>query len=213
MTVSPDSPSDSPPDSRIVRLKITLDDVKPAVVRRIEVPIAIKLSNLHLVIQSAMPWLNYHLYEFRVRDTGWGIPNPEFGFGGGPLDARKVTLQEVLGSTGAKTLKYLYDFGDGWEHAIKVESPAGPEPGATYPRLIDAKGRCPPEDVGGPPGYQEYLEAIADPEHERHEELIHWGGAFDPNAVDTGQISKEFAALAKKFSRKPAPRKSKVAKE
>lgn len=203
------------PETRIVRLKITLDDVKPAVVRRIEVPLAIKLSNLHLAIQAAMPWLNYHLYEFRIRDTSWGIPDKDldFGFGDGPRDARKAILQDVLDATGVKNLKYLYDFGDGWEHSIKVETIAGPEPGATYPRLVDAKGRCPPEDVGGPPGYEEYLDAITDPKHERHKELIHWGGAFDPNEVDTGQITKELAALARKFNRKLAPRKSKVPKQ
>ena len=124
-------------DTHIVRLKITLDEVKPLVVRRIEVPLAIKLSNLHLAIQATMPWLNYHLYEFRVRDTGWGIPDPEFG--DGPRDARKATLQDVLDDTGAKSLKYLYDFGDGWKHTIKIEtitvpSPAQPIPGSSMQR-------------------------------------------------------------------------------
>ena len=156
--------------------------------------------------------MNYRLFELRVRDTGWGIPDPDFGFGDGPRDARKATLQNVLVYTGAKSLNYIYDFGDGWEHTIKIETITSPEPGATYPRFIDAKGRCPPEDVGGPPGYEEYLSAIADPEHERHDELIKWGGAFDPGTVDTGQISKDLAALAKKFNRKPAQRKSKVQK-
>ena len=198
-------------DTHIVRLKITLDEVKPLVVRRIEVPLDIKLSNLHLAIQATMPWLNYHLYEFRVRDTGWGIPDPEFG--DGPRDARKATLQDVIDDTDAKSFKYLYDFGDGWEHTIKIEAITSPEPGATYPRFIDAKGRCPPEDVGGPPGYEEYLSAVADREHERHGELIKWGGAFDPSNVNTGQISKDLAALAKKFNRKPAQRKSKVQKQ
>src|SRR3546814_3109877 len=64
---------------------------------------------------------------------------------------------------GAKTLKYLYDFGDGWEHTIKIERLVDAVPGVIYPRLIEATGRCPPEDIGGPWGYGDFLEAIADP--------------------------------------------------
>lgn len=189
----------------IARLKITLDDVKPAVVRRIEVPLAIKLSELHLVIQVTMPWWNYHLYEFRFRGVGWGIPDPGFGFGDGPLDARKVTLLDVLEDTGAKSLKYLYDFGDGWEHAVKIEKIVEADPGATYPRLLDAKGRCPPEDVGGPWGYPDFLEAIADPKHARHAEMIAWRGpGFDPETVDIADIEKNLAKFAQKMTSKAA---------
>jgi len=196
----------------IARLKITLDDVKPQPVRRIEVPLGIRLSDLHLVIQIAMPWWNYHLYEFRVRDVRWGIPDPDFAFGGGPRDARKATLRDVLEATGARSLKYLYDFGDGWEHTVRTDKIIEPEPGADYPRLVDAKGRCPPEDVGGPWGYEEYLEAIADPRHERHEEMVQWRGpGFDPDTVDLDDIERELARLARKRARKPAkpPRKPK----
>ncbi len=103
----------------IARLKITLDDVKPAVLRRVEVPLTIRLDRLHLVLQAAMGWTNSHLYEIRARGVGWGVPDPDWG--DGPLDARKTRLLGVIEDTGAKTLKYLYDFGDGWEHTIKVE--------------------------------------------------------------------------------------------
>ena len=92
------------------------------------------------------------------------------------LDARKARLGEVLEDVGTKTLKYLYDFGDGWEHTIKIERLADPEPGVLYPRLIEANGRCPPEDIGGPWGYAEFLEAIGDPKHERHAEFTEWIG-------------------------------------
>jgi hypothetical protein len=105
----------------IARLKITLDDVKPAVVRRVEVPLTIRLDRLHLVLQAAMGWTNSHLYEIRARDVGWGMPDPDWG--DGPLDARKTRLLDVLEDTGVKTLKYLYDFGDGWEHTVKVWIP------------------------------------------------------------------------------------------
>ena len=191
----------------IARLKITLDNVKPAVTRRIEVPLAIRLDQLHLTIQAAMGWTDSHLYEFRIRDIGWGIPDPEWDYRSGPLDARKATLLTVLEDTGAKTFKYLYDFGDGWQHTIKIERISPADPNATYPILIEAIGRCPPEDVGGPPGYEEFLDAIADPEHERHAEMHDWCGEdFDPLAVDASQISQALRKLATKLTRTARPK-------
>jgi len=190
----------------IARLKITLDDVKPAVLRRIEVPFNIRLDRLHLAIQAAMGWTNTHLYEIRARDVGWGIPDRDWG--DGPLDARKANLGDVLADVGTKTLTYLYDFGDGWEHTVKVERLIDPEPGALYPRLIEASGRCPPEDIGGPWGYAEFLEAIGNPKHERHDEFKEWfADDFDPNLVDAGWLAEEVTTLAKRWSRKPAVRR------
>jgi hypothetical protein len=187
----------------IARLKITLDDVAPAVLRRIDVPFDIRLDRLHLAIQAAMGWTNTHLYEIRARDVGWGIPDRDCR--DGPLDARKAQLDDVLEDVGTKTLKYLYDFGDGWEHTIKIERLFDPEPGVTYPRLIEASGRCPPEDVGGPWGYTELLAAIEDPKHERHADPSdRLPDDFDPNIVDTDWLAKEVAALAKRWSRKSA---------
>ena len=113
----------------IARLKITLDDVKPQVLRRIEVPTVIKLDRLHATLQAALGWSNSHMWEFRARGTGWGIPD-QGGFGDGPLDASKATLLAVLEDCGVKSLKYLYDFGDGWEHTVKVER--------ILPRGVDA---------------------------------------------------------------------------
>jgi len=189
--------------SSIARLKVTLKDVKPAVVRRIEVPLTIRLDRLHLVLQAAVGWTNSHLYEIRARDVGWGVPDPDWG--DGPLDARKMRLLGVLEDTGAKTLNYLYDFGDGWEHTIKVERITDPMPGLTYPLLIDATGRCPPEDVGGPWGYAEFLEAIANPKHENHADMVQWvGELFDPNTIAFDEHAKAVEALAKAWSRKPA---------
>jgi hypothetical protein len=190
----------------IARLKIVLDDVKPEVLRCIEVPFNIRLDRLHLTIQAAMGWTNTHLYEIRARDVGWGIPDRDWG--DGPLDARKARLDEVLEDVGTKTLRYLYDFGDGWEHTIKVERLIDPEPGALYPRLIEASGRCPPEDVGGSWGYAEFLEAIGNPKHKRHAEYAEWvPDDFDPNVVPEW-LASEVAALAKRWARKPAVKRT-----
>src|SRR5579875_737842 len=113
--------------STIARLKVTLDDVKLVVQRRVEVPLAIRLDRLHLELQAAMGWSNSHLYEIRARDVGWGISDQDWG--DGPLDASKSRLLDVLEDVGVKTLKNLYDFGDGWEHTVKVERIADAVPG------------------------------------------------------------------------------------
>jgi hypothetical protein len=183
--------------SQIARLKITLDNVEPEVLRRVEVPIEIKLDRLHLAIQIAMGWENYHLYEFRTRAGRWGIPDPDLG-DYDVLSAEQATLAELLQRSGVKTFQYVYDFGDDWEHTVKVEAVAPGEPDALYPRLLEAQRACPPEDCGGPWDYAEYLEAISDPQHERHEDLIGWRGpGFDPAAVDKAAIRKGLQTLAR----------------
>ena len=188
--------------TRIARLHVTLNDVKPSVQRRVEVPLAIRLDRLHLVLQAAMGWTNSHLYEIRARNIGWGVPDPDFG--DGPLDAKKARLADVLEDVGTKTVKYLYDFGDGWEHTVKVERITDAVPGLAYPVLINATGRCPPDDVGGPWGYDEFLEALADPAHENHAEMKKWAGeTFDPTAVNVEVLANDVAALAKAWTRKP----------
>jgi Plasmid pRiA4b ORF-3-like protein len=192
----------------IARLTITLHEVEPPVMRRIEVPLTIKLDRLHLVLQAALGWTDSHLYEFRARDVGWGIPDPDWP--DGPLDARKARLVDVLEDTGAKSFRYLYDFGDGWEHTLKIERIVDAAPGIAYPRLIEASGRCPPEDIGGPWGYGDFLDAIADPKHERHVESMEWiGEPFDPETVDAEGHAQALAVLAKRWAREPAAKRKK----
>ncbi|MEA2613691.1 MAG: hypothetical protein QOI52_1650 [Chloroflexota bacterium] len=183
---------------QIARLAIALDEVKPPVRRRIEVPLAIRLDRLHQVFQVVMGWENYHLYEFRIgRDIAYGVPDPNGDFlGSSSRPASRTTLAQLVAQTRNKTFKYVYDFGDDWQHTVKLEAIAVPEPEAVYPRLLSAEGPCPPEDIGGPWGYAEYLEAIADPNHERHVEMLEWRGSdFDPKAVDEAAIRKQLNRL------------------
>jgi hypothetical protein len=177
--------------------------------RERSVPFNIRLDRLHLTIQAAMGWTNSHLYEIRAGNVGWSTPDPDADWASDVIDARKARLGDILEDIGTKTLAYLYDFGDGWEHTIKIEHLADPEPGVLYPRLIEVSGRCPPEDCGGPWGYAELLEAIKDPKHERHAELTEWiGYDFDPDADDAEGLSAEVAALAKAWSRKPTSKRT-----
>ena len=61
----------------VARIKVTLSDVEPQVLRRFDVPLKIKLNRLHDVIQAAMGWTDSHLYEFRAGGSGWGVPDRE----------------------------------------------------------------------------------------------------------------------------------------
>ena len=149
----------------IARLRIILNDVDPQPMRQIEVPLKIRLDRLHEVIQAAMGWTDTHLYEFRAGGTGWGVPDPD-GFGDGPIPAKKTTLQKVIEDTGARTIQYVYDFGDDWDHSIRIERVGEAAPAVVYPRLLKASEACPPEDVGGAPGHEDFLKVLADPVHE-----------------------------------------------
>jgi hypothetical protein len=195
----------------ITCLKVTLEEVEPKVVRRLEAPLKIRLDRLHLVLQAAMGWTNSYLFEFRVGDVGWGVPDPDFG--DGPLPATQATLLDVVEDTGARTIRYVYDFGDDWEHTAQVESVAAAEPDARYPRLLKARGACPPEDVGGVWGYAACIEARADPQHERHREILEWFDPdFDPTKVDEDAIQRRLEGLARpQRPAKPAKRGARAA--
>jgi len=183
-------------------LKIVLEDVRPQVMRRIVVPGSIRLDRLHLAIQAVMPWTNSHLYEIRIGDVGFGEPDPE-GIFDGPLDASKVKLATALADIGRKSFRYLYDFGDSWEHKVTVEKIVPDVAPPTY-MLLDARGRCPPQDCGGPPGYERLLQVLADPGDPDHEDMTMWaGGPIDPRAADTRSLEANLEDLAKRWTPKP----------
>lgn len=111
-------------------------------------------------------------------------------------DGRKVKLSTAL-VDGERAFQYLYDYGDGWCCIVVLEAVAPTIPGVVYPRLVEGARRGPPEDVGGPWGYGEFLVAIADPKHERHKELLEWcSGDFDPQQFDIDKINRRLASLA-----------------
>ena len=195
--------------AEIARLLVQLDEVAPPVRRIVEVPLNIRLDRLHLVIQAAMGWQNYHLYEFSIGrfirvtppSPGWSMPETD------TLSAAHTTLDGLLERIRAKSksFKYNYDFGDDWQHTIKVQAISSADDGVAYPRLIAAERACPPEDCGGAPGYEAYVEAVTDPDHPDHEEMIEWRGpGFDPAAVDKKKIESRLASLHKRWNRRKA---------
>jgi hypothetical protein len=186
----------------IARLRVEIEEVEPAVVRRLEVPLDIRLDQLNVVLQVAIGWQNCHPYEFRHADTVYGLVSSQNEVN--PLPADQATLADLtrLGAT----FDYDYVFGDDWQHTLTIEGIAPAEPNVTYPRLVAAEGRCPPADIGGPSGYETYLRALADPEHIHHEGMLDWDDPdFDPHKVDIAALRRNLANLAKFFgSRRPA---------
>ena len=186
------------------QFKIQLKNItKPPVWRRVLVPEAFSFEEFHVVIQIAFGWENYHLYQFS--ETGYtsgeviGIveENPLGFLFDGPRtrDASQVPLSEVFGEVG-QTYTYIYDFGDDWIHHITLE--AITDTPIASPQLMAAKGACPPEDCGGPWGYENLKIILADPKHPEHKEMKKWLGLkprqqWDPNFVDVAEIKEIFA--------------------
>lgn len=187
----------------IARLRITLEDMDPPVVRQVDVPLTLKLDRLHMVIQAAMPWSNSHLWGFEAGEARWR----DAGFGFDDVQpAAKTTLKRAMEDAGSDPLFYIYDYGDTWEHLIEIAEIRDADPGTLYPALVAATGRCPPEDIGGPPGYEHYLEIAADPAHEEYDEMIEWyGEPEDPKEPERDTIQALLKRLAQRW--KPRPRK------
>ena len=176
----------------LYQFKVTLLDIKPAIWRRIQVPDC-TLADLHEYIQAAFGWWNYHMHQFDIDGERYGPPAPDdLDFGLEMIDETDVHLSKLIPKSGRKSRWiYEYDFGDGWRHEVLFEGFPPVDPKAKYPLCVDGERACPPEDCGGPWGYADYLAALADPRHERHEELLEWRGPFDPEAFDAKQATKE----------------------
>jgi hypothetical protein len=168
----------------IYQIKVTLDESKPPIWRRILVPGDVTLERLHYILQIVMGWTNSHLHQFIVGELHFGEPNPDYDDYIQMHDERHFRLKRITDSEGFK-FRYEYDFGDGWMHTLLIEKILPPEPGQKYPVCLTGKRACPPEDVGGVWGYEEFLKTIGDSNHPEHEEYLEWvGGEFDPEAFD-----------------------------
>jgi hypothetical protein len=176
----------------LFQFKITLIGSNPPIWRRIQVKDG-TLDKLHEHIQTAMGWTNSHLHQFMVDGARYGDPDlldddfEEFD----AEDSTRTKISKVVPKTNRKfRFTYEYDFGDGWEHEIVLEGCPKPEPGTKYPICLEGERACPPEDVGGVWGYEEFLQALADPEHERHDEFSEWSGPFAPEKFDPAEATK-----------------------
>ena len=179
----------------MLQLRIDLKDVKPPVWRRVLVPETITLTKLHMVIQAAFGWGHAHLHEFIDREgQRYGSSDPDYDQPG-EIASERTRLTTAL--RGGRTLKYIYDFGDQWEHQIKLEKAWAPDSQIRLPWCIDGAGATPPEDCGGSPGYEDFLQVMADPQHPEHSNMTGWlgRGTWDPTAFDLGDVNEWLAEL------------------
>ena len=181
--------------NRVWQFKVTLQEISPPIWRRILVPQDYSFWDLHVAIQDAMGWLDYHLHLFTIRrkhahsEALIGIPNDDF-FDEGPefLPGWDIPMSAYFNDLGVAA-KYEYDFGDSWHHEVLLEGYLVRKKGEEYPQCISGARACPPEDCGGVPGYYRLLEIIGDPTHEEHEDMNTWlGGSYDPEAFDPQKV-------------------------
>lgn len=183
---------------RIARIRIELKDIDPAIWRQVEVPLTTSLKGLHDVIQAVMPFENYHLFVFEAGGKRYGISDPQWDHVRETLDAKNINLG-ILVERGVSAFSYTYDFGDDWRHSVTIESVTAADPKLDYPRFIDGSRRAPPEDIGGIPGFEEFLDAMANPRHPGHKRLTEWyGGSFDPNDLNLTVIGDRIGKLARR---------------
>lgn len=173
----------------ILQLRIELKNIKPPIWRRIQIPDDYFMDEFHEVIQVVMGWTNSHLHEFQFKNRRIGPQMDDFfemedeGLEGeSEIELSDLNLQE------GDRLLYIYDFGDSWEHDIRVEKVAEGE--MDVPVCLKGKRACPPEDVGGPWGYESFLEVINDPDSSDHQDMVEWAGAFAPEKFDVEEVNK-----------------------
>lgn len=137
------------------RVRLDLHGAKPPVWRRLELPGDLPLPRVHEVVQAAMGWSDTHLHRFR---TGSDHRSPSFVTvfdieeGDDGVREDDVRLDQLLAAQG-DALWYEYDFGDGWDHVLKVEDVLDERPATV--RCLGGRMACPPEDCGGLGGYAE----------------------------------------------------------
>jgi len=190
----------------VYQFKITLVDTKPSIWRRIQVPETYSFWDLHVAIQDAMGWDDYHLHQFEMTNpsTGLkvniGITPEESLFDEEILPDLKQKIAKFF-SLENKVASYIYDYGDDWVHKIKLEKILHRDINLEYPICITGKRACPPEDCGGIWGYEDLQRIISDPDNEEHEEMMDWlGGEFDPEHFDAKEVNFHDPAKRRKIA-------------
>ena len=190
------------PSQLALQVRITFDGIDPPIWRQLLLPKDLNFAQLHEVIQAAFGWTDSHLHQFVV--GGLVVGAPEFDADGfsehQTFEATTVFLRDLdLYSIPSPRILYLYDFGDGWRHWIDIEDVVPKKADEKYPVIIGGARHCPPEDVGGTGGYEEFLDAWRDPEHSDHKRMRQWAGKnFSPEAFDIEKTQKAIDGALKR---------------
>jgi predicted nucleotidyltransferase len=178
-------------------LHVSIRDIEPIIWRRLRVPADLTLGQLHEVLQLAFGWTNSHLHDFAVHDVRFGMVDVEDQLFS--VDENAAPLGAV--ARAGKTFLYRYDFGDDWEHDVKVERVL--DQGDERIVCLDGARACPPEDCGSTSGYAHMLEVLANPKDEEYREMKQWvGRGYDPEKFDLAAVNKKLATLSKRLGRR-----------
>lgn len=182
----------------LFRLHIQLSKIHdPEVWRRLIVPSQFSFYKFHQVIQKAFGWKNYHLFHFIEFERSFampldiGTPDPDFDESH-VTPAKQIKLNHVF--PGLAKMKYIYDFGDLWEHVITLEGTENRE--MKHASLLGGEGACPPEDCGGIPGYHRLKALMTDPADEEYEDMREWLGLKPGKEWDPFEFNLEKSAAA-----------------
>lgn len=189
----------------VFRLKATLRGIRPPIWRRVRVPATLTLGQLHHVLQIAFGWTNSHMHQFRVGKDCFGVSDPLDAWGPDVIDEDQVRLEQV--ATVRSKLVYEYDFGDGWEHEVLVEGAEAASETNSDLLCLDGRRACPPEDCGGPYGYADLLDSLANPKRRGSAERLEWlGPNWDAERFEVDRVNQQLVSL--RLSRRPAKGRS-----
>jgi len=172
-------------------LRVVLRDAPYPVWRGVIVPSDITLARLHDILQAAMGWTDSHLHAFVIDGEKYGPKDPDGDLDSelALLDERRARLGRLVARVG-QVFEYQYDFGDNWEHDVTLMAIVDRFPADDLPCVVAGEGACPPEDVGGTPGFEDFLEAMSSPAHDQHDEYVRWhGGGFDANTFSVDRVN------------------------
>jgi hypothetical protein len=182
-------------------LKVNIKKSKPSIWRQLSVPADCTLGDLHEILQIAFGWDNDHMHSFTINSEMYGMNSIDFGYDNDMSDEDSVCLYD-LDLQPKQKFRYLYDFGDSWEHEISVSKIIPADAGnSTLPRCLGGERAGPFEDSGGIWGYESMLEILKDPSHKGYEEIHEWAGDFDPEYFSLDEIN---AQLEQAFTPRPS---------